>query len=522
MLNLTSDCHYFCIFAVMKILTGAQIHELDKYTIEHEPVKSIDLMERAAKAITRAIIDTWSKNVPVVVFAGPGNNGGDALAVARLLADRGYSVSVYLFNINESLSEDCNVNRQRLIEEKTVKSFIEVTNEFDPPVLEVGTLVVDGLFGSGLNKPLSGGFASLVKYINQSAATVVSIDVPSGLMTEDNTYNVRANIIKADVTLTLQQKKLSFFFAENQEYIGRLQILDIQLSKKGMEEIRSRYGVIEESYLRSRLLARNDYAHKGDMGNAMIIAGKYGMAGAAVLATKACLRSGVGKVAVCTPRRNNTIMQISVPEAVMCLDDDEMIFSEAIDTSGYDALGIGPGLGQNETSAIALITQIRRTQVPIVIDADGLNILASHRAWLQQLPKGLVLTPHPKEFERLAGNHFSDSYECISNACDMAEHLHAYIILKGHYSALCMPDGKVWFNPTGNAGMATAGSGDVLTGIITGLLARGYNQADACMIGMYLHGLAGDLAAEKLCMECMVAGDIIRFLPQAFRRLGCK
>ena len=256
------------------------------------------------------------------------------------------------------------------------------------------------------------------------------------------------------------------------------------------------------------------------MGNALIIAGSYGMAGAAVLATKACLRSGVGKITVCTPRRNNDIMQISVPEAVMCLDDDEQCFSEAVETTDFDALGIGPGLGQNESTAIAMITQIRRTQVPIVVDADGLNILSTHRAWLQQLPKGIILTPHPKEFERLTGNHFTDSYELLDNARDMAEHLQAYIILKGHYSALCMPDGRILFNQTGNAGMATAGSGDVLTGIITGLLARGYKQADACMLGMYLHGLAGDLVADEVGQECMVAGDIIKYLPRAFRSLG--
>ena len=505
----------------MKIFTGAQIRELDKYTIEHEPVNSIDLMERAAKAITRSITETWSKDVPVVVFAGPGNNGGDALAVARMLAEQDYAVSTYLFNINGALSDDCAKNKDRITECKTMKAFIEVTNEFDPPKLEKGTLVVDGLFGSGLNKPLSGGFASLVKYINQSQATVVSIDIPSGLMTEDNTYNVKSNIIRADVTLTLQQKKLSFLFAESQKYIGRLEILDIGLSQEGMKNIPSRYNVVEESSLRRLIRKRSDFAHKGDMGNALLIAGSYGMAGAAILAAKSCLRSGAGKVTVCTPRRNNDIMQISVPEAVMRIDDDDSYFSEAIETKEFSAVGIGPGLGQQEISAVALITQIRRTQVPMVIDADGLNMLASHRAWLQQLPKGIIMTPHPKEFDRLAGNNFSDSYERLSNARDMAEHLQAYIILKGHNSALCLPDGNVIFNSSGNAGMATAGSGDVLTGIITGLLARGYNQTDACLLGTYLHGLAGDLAAKKVGVESLVAGDIIRYLPQAFKALGC-
>ena len=324
----------------MKIFTSAQIRELDKYTMEHEPVSSIDLMERAARAIVRAITEMWPADMPVVVFAGPGNNGGDALAVARMLAEQRYQVDAFLFNINGKLSEDCNVNKQRAIGCKAIKGFTEVVDEFDPPVLEKGMLVIDGLFGSGLNKPLAGGFASLVKYINQSPATVVSIDVPSGLMTEDNTYNVRANIVRADVTLTLQNKKLSFLFAENQKIIGRLKILDIRLSKEGMSAILSPFSILEENDLRLRLLRRSEFAHKGDMGNALIVAGCYGMAGAAVLATKACLRSGAGKVTVCTPRRNNDILQISVPEAVMCIDKEETYFSEAIDASSFDAVGI--------------------------------------------------------------------------------------------------------------------------------------------------------------------------------------
>lgn len=503
----------------MKIFTGAQIRELDKYTIENEPIKSIDLMEMAARAVTRAITEMWDSEQPVVVFAGPGNNGGDALAVARMLSELQYQVDVYLFNITGKLSDDCAVNKQRLSTCRSIKSFTEVIDEFDPPTLEADMLVVDGLFGSGLNKPLTGGFASLVKYVNQSPSTVVSIDLPSGLMTEDNTYNVRANIIQADVTLTLQQKKLSFLFPESRRFIGKLKVLDIRLSQEGMSKTLSQYSILDADMLRPHLLYRDEFAHKGNMGNALIVAGSYGMAGAAVLSAKACLRSGVGKVYVRTPRKNCSILQMTVPEAVMCLDKDETCFTEAVDVTDYDALGIGPGLGQNETTAIAFITQIRRMQVPVVVDADGINILASHRAWLQQLPKEIIMTPHPKEFERLAGNHFSDSYERLSNARDMAERLQAYILLKGHNSALCLPDGNIVFNSTGNAGMATAGSGDVLTGIITGLLARGYKHADACMLGMYVHGLAGDLAAAETGMESLVASDIIRFLPAAFKSL---
>ena len=467
----------------MKIFTGAQIHELDTYTIEHEPIRSIDLMERAAKAVTRVITERWDTRTPVVVFAGPGNNGGDALAVARMLGEQGYQVSAYLFNIHNKLSDECGINKKRLGDGRRVKDFIEVT---------------------------------LVKYINQSQCQVVSIDIPSGLMTEDNTYNIRANIIKADLTLTFGQKKLSMLLADNQHFLGELRVLDIRLSQEYIARTDAQFVLQEETDIRSRLRKRSEFAHKGQMGHALIIAGSYGMAGAAVLATKACLRSGAGKVTVRTPKRNYSIMQISVPEAVLQMDHEDSYFSEPVDTQAFDAVGMGPGIGIQEHTAIALIAQIRRSQCPILIDADALNILANHRAWMQQLPKGIIMTPHPAEFDRLSGSVSNGCYDRLSKARDMAERLGAYIILKGHYSALCLPDGHVIINPTGNAGMATAGCGDVLAGIITGLLARGYNQADACMVGMYLHGLAGDLAARDLGQESLVAGDLVKYLPKAF------
>lgn len=502
----------------MKIFTSAQIKELDKFTIENEPISSLSLMERAAQTMTRSITELWGTATPIVVFAGPGNNGGDALAIARLLADRGYQVTVYLFNISGHLSPDCAANKRQLEENKHIEQFFEVTQEFDPPVLDEQTLVIDGLFGSGLNKPLAGGFASLVKYINASPSKIVSIDTPSGLMAEDNTYNIKANIIRAYLTLTLQQPKLSFLFAENQQFIGQLRILDIRLSQEGIQKMDASYTIIEENDIRNSLLPRSPYAHKGQMGNALLIAGSYCMAGAAVLAAKACLRSGVGKLTVSSPKRNIPVLQQAVPEAVIKTGTEETIFAESIDTEEYNALGIGPGLGQSEQTAIALIAQLRRTQCPMIADADAINILANHRAWIQQLPKGIILTPHPKEFDRLEG-HSADSYERLTKACNLAERLQGIVILKGHYTAICMADGHVMFNPTGNAGMATAGSGDVLTGIITGLLARGYQPKEACMVGVYLHGLAGDLAATELGEESLLASDIIQYLPRAFKRL---
>lgn len=502
----------------MKIFTASQIHDLDKYTIEHEPIEPVDLMERAAAVMVAEIQRLFDTTMPVVVFAGHGNNGGDALAIARMLADNGYNVTAYLFNISGHLSNECAANKQRLKDCKKLKSFIEITQEFDPPKLTANTLVIDGLFGSGLNKTLAGGFASLVRYINASKPIVVSVDIPSGLMAENNTYNVRANIVKADITLTLQQKKLAFFFAENQQFLGKVHTLDIGISEEGIQQTDCVYNIIEESDICDKLIVRDDFAHKGKMGNALIVAGSGGMCGAAILATKACFRSGVGKVTVRTPRKNVPLLQVSIPEAIVSQDVNENYFTEAVDTENFDAMGIGPGLGQKDDTAIALITQLRRALCPIVVDADAINILGTRKAWMQQLPKGIIMTPHPKEFDRMQGNS-TDSYERLQKARNLAQHLQGYIILKGHYSALCTPEGNVLLCPTGNAGMATAGSGDVLTGIITALLARGYKQADAAMIGMYMHGLAGDIAAERKGMESLMASDIIECLPEAFKRM---
>lgn len=476
-------------------------------------------MERAAIQLTDSIVAEWDKDMKVVVFAGPGNNGGDALAVARMLAIRGYNVSTWLFNTSGRLSDDCKKNRDRLKDVKQVASFVMVTEEFDPPALDAQTLVVDGLFGSGLNKPLTGGFASLVKYVNTSPAKVVSIDIPSGLMTESNEYNVKSNIMKADVTLTLQQPKLSFLFPENQQFIGHVEVLDIGISQEGIDKTDAQFYILEKSDITPCLKRRDPFAHKGSMGHALLVAGSRGMAGAAMLAAKACLRTGVGKVTVHTPACNTLPLQIGVPEVVLDVDSDTNVVSEAVDTDCFKAMGIGPGLGTNENTAIAVIGQMRRAQCPIVVDADALNILAAHKAWLQQIPVGAILTPHIGEFDRLEGVS-TDSYERLSKAMLLAERQHAYIVLKGHYTAIITPGGRVLFSPTGNPGMATAGSGDVLTGIITALLARGYTQGEACAIGTYLHGLAGDIAARSLGEESLIASDIINSLPMAFKELS--
>ena len=499
----------------MKIFPSSSIKKLDAYTIEHEPIASIDLMERAATALTKAIMNRWSRETPVTVFAGPGNNGGDALAVARMLSEKGYKTEVYLFNPKGELSPDCQTNKE-LVEMAEEVTFHEISTQFVPPTLTPDHLVIDGLFGSGLNKPLSGGFAAVVKYINSSPAMVVAIDIPSGLMGEENTFNVKNNIIRADVTFSLQLPKLAFLFAENTEYVGEWDLLNIGLSEEGIEETETNYEMLELEDIRSLIKLRQQFAHKGNFGHALLIAGSKGMAGASVLAARACLRSGVGLLTVHAPICNNDILQTSVPEAMVETDANETCFAIPTDTDDYQAVGIGPGLGRSEETEAALLEQLEHCQTPVVVDADALNILANHRHTLTHLPKGSILTPHPKELERLTGK-CQDSYERLTKACELAHAANVHIILKGAYSAIITPAGKCYFNPTGNPGMATGGSGDVLTGVILALLAQGYLAEDAAKIGTYIHGLAGDFAQKKQGMIGLIASDIITCLPTAWR-----
>ncbi len=503
----------------MQIYTSSQIRSWDTYTIEHEPILSIDLMERAAMAMTKEITARYGRDRSVVVFAGPGNNGGDALSVARQLAEAGYAVDVFLFNISNVLSDDCAANRERLIACGAVRSFTEVVSNFVPPTLTAEMVVIDGLFGSGTSRALSGGFAALVRLVNASPSTVVSIDLPSGLMSEDNTSNNKSHIIRADLTLTLGMKKLVMYLADCEQYVGEVVVLDIGLSQEYVERTRSIYTVVEEDYVRCLLRRRSPFAHKGNMGHCLLIAGAKGMCGAAILASRASLRSGAGKVTVLTPRCNTVILQMSVPEAIVKQDNNDDYFCEAIAVDGFNAIGIGSGIGTDESTAMALLSQLQRVTTPVVLDADAINLLASHRPWISQLPKHLILTPHAKEFDRLAGGVVNGSYDRLSQALAMAQRLSAYIVLKGHYTAVCCPDGDVFFNPTGNAGMATAGAGDVLTGIITALVGRGYSPRDACLVGVYVHGLAGDLAAAALGEESVIASDLIAYLPAAFKQL---
>ena len=501
----------------MKILTSSQLKELDKYTIAHEPIASIDLMERAAIALTNAIIRRWDKAFKMVVFAGPGNNGGDALAVARMLSQRGYHVEVFLFNTKGKLSEECQTNLERLKMCGSVY-FTEISTQFDPPELTESHVVIDGLFGSGLNKPLSGGFAAVVKYINASKAQVAAIDIPSGLMGEDNTYNIRQNIVHADVTLSIQLPKLSFLFPENEDVVGEWELLDIGLKQSYIDATASPFSILGEEVIRPIIKPRKRFAHKGSFGHGLLIAGSYGMAGASILSAKACLRSGIGLLTVHTPIHNHDILQISVPEAIVQTDIHERYFAQPTDLSRYKAIAIGPGLGQEEDTALAMMEQIQGSNLPIILDADAINILSTHRNWLSRLPKRCILTPHLGELERLIGKCM-DTYERLTKVKELAAYLQSYIIVKGAWTTIVTPEGEYFFNPTGNPGMATGGSGDVLTGILLALVAQGYSREEACKLGVYIHGLAGDIAAEDMTETGMISSDIINALPNAWKKI---
>lgn len=502
-----------------KIFTGAQIAELDRYTMRSESIEHIDLVERAARAFVYEFNRHYMpRRNDVFVFAGRGNNGADALAIARLLLEDSYSVQVILFNTSGSLSPSCEANRQRLLD--TPGSHLqEVRDEFTPPVMRHDSVVIDGLFGTGLNRELEGGYAMLIEFINRSEREVVSVDIPSGLYSEENDLGRRLPpIIKATRTFSFEQPKLSFFMAENSRYLGQWQILSIGLSERGKEEIESDYFQTTDFDMARSILARDRFAHKGDFGHALLVSGSRGHMGAACLAAKGALRSGAGLLTVHVPACGEVIMQTALPEAMTESDMESDLISGVPQPDKFDAVGAGPGIGVGAIQEKMLRQLILSMKKPMVLDADALNIIAEHRDLLDLLPSGSILTPHARELERLT-TYCDNDYQRLCQARALSANHQVYVVLKGAYTATCMPSGKVVFNSSGNAGMATAGSGDVLTGIITGLLAQGYAPATAAVLGVYLHGLAGDLYAGRYSQQSLLAGDIAEYLGEAYKQL---
>lgn len=502
---------------MIKIFATDKVKELDQYTIQHEPISSIDLVERAATTFVHEFCRRYSKQVRIVIFAGQGNNGADALAIARLLNEESYRVETYLFNPTEHLSVECEQNKQRLLDMERIE-FTEVVRDFEPPTLTDRDVVIDGLFGSGLNRPLTGGFAAMVNYINQSEAEVVAIDIPSGLFGEDNRKNDSEAIIKASLTLTFGFPKLAFLFPENEQYVGEWKILDIGIHPDAIYETASPYSLVTEEDISYSLKSRKRFAHKGTFGHALLIAGSKGKMGAALLSAKACLRSGAGLLTVHIPTRGESIFQTAFPEAMLSLDANPDYFSTVPEIGSYFAVGMGPGLGQHLESAAAIERILQSSTKPVVIDADAINIMASNKDLFNKIPPRSILTPHPKEFDRIAGES-TNSYDRLMKAQSFAAEHKICIVLKGAYTAICSPAGNIYFNSCGNPGMATAGSGDVLTGIILGLLAQDYSPETAAVVGVFLHGTAGDLAAAFRSEESMIASDITDMLGKAFKQI---
>jgi hydroxyethylthiazole kinase-like uncharacterized protein yjeF len=500
----------------MKIFPTSVIAEIDKYTIEHEPISHIDLMERASVAVFRFIVEKTNFTGKVMVFCGPGNNGGDGLAVARLLSGipERFFVKVFVFNFGKEFSVAAKINLDRLHEMDNVAVELPELIESLPRITS-NTLVIDALFGSGLKRPLSGFAAKVVEHINLSKSAVISIDIPSGLMGEDNRQNVPEHIVHANKTLTFQFPKISFLLPENNTYLGDWKVLDIGLHSKALEIIPSGFNYIDKNEIAGRVQTREKFSHKGNFGHALLISGSYGKMGAAVLASKACLRSGAGLVTVHAPRGTYEIIQTVVPEVMCSIDYSDCMITKVDNLKNYSAIGIGPAIGLNVNTQKGFNKLLNEISVPLVVDADAINILGLNPDWLKKLPEGTILTPHPKEFSRIAGES-ETGYDRIEKAKQIAEDLKIFIVVKGAHTAIVCSDGDVWFNSTGNAGMATAGSGDVLTGIILGLLAQGYASKDAALIGVYVHGLAGDFAKNDAGEISLIASDIICNLGKAF------
>lgn len=500
---------YFLI--MIPIYKASQMKAIDAFTIKNQPVSSIDLMERAVTAFTAAFSAKF-KHDKVIVVAGPGNNGGDALGIARHLLRDGYRVSAFLFQCGHRLSVDCETNKNRLQQQYPGVLTI-VDGSLTLPDLTNYDVLIDGLFGSGLNRPLSGDYAFLVKQINTFPGRVVSVDIPSGLMAEDNTGNTPDFIVKADLTFTFQFPKLAFSFAENEPYVGKWTMLNIGLMQP--DDVTSNVFYVTGHDVSTNMRQRSSFAHKGTEGHALLKAGKTGMAGAALLAAKACLRAGVGKLTVATQEQNRVILQLGVPEAILSLNSNEIHNNAPL---SYQSVGVGPGIGTNPNAAEELEWLLRNVQKPMVIDADALNIMAEKRNLMNLIPPLSILTPHKLELRRLLGKSKND-YDELMMTRDFAKEHNLFVIIKGAFSKIVCPNGHVYINSTGNPGMATAGSGDVLTGILTALLAQGYPPEKAAFMGVYIHGLAGDFAAKEVGVVSLIASDIVSHIPSAFKSL---
>jgi ADP-dependent NAD(P)H-hydrate dehydratase / NAD(P)H-hydrate epimerase len=498
----------------MKIFSAAQIKNWDAFTVTHEPIASIDLMERAgAKCVDWLLQQNYAQK-HFYIFCGKGNNGGDGLVIARMLIEKKYTVTVYILEFGNIGTSDFQTNLARLHGCSTDIHFIQSADFF--PSLKNDAIIIDALFGTGLNKPLQGISAALVNHINQSAAAIIAIDLPGGLSADASSKG--NTLVKAAHTLSFQNYKLAFLLPENEGYCGNIHILNIGLHKNFEAEEDTTFEILDAALIKAIYKPRKKFTHKGNYGHAVLLCGSYGMMGAAVLSAKACLRSGAGKLTCYIPKCGYPILQTTVPEAMCVVAGEDFILS-APQIEKFNAAGIGPGIGLQNTHASLLKEIFTKYKQPMLIDADALNCIAENKELLSLIPPLSIITPHPKEFERLFGKTEND-FERLQLALQKSKEHYIYIILKGHHTFIGTPNGTSFFNSTGNAGMAKGGSGDVLSGIITGLLAQGYTPLQSCVMGVYLHGLAGDIAAAKFSQEAMVATDIVECLGEAFKVLS--
>ncbi len=492
----------------MKIFSAAQVRQWDAYTIANEPICSVDLMERAAAACVNWI-DNHSKEAGYYyIFCGTGNNGGDGLAIARMLQLAGKSVKIFIAE-GQKRSADFSYNLDRLELPATSLQHINDTNY---PEIPRDAIVIDALFGSGLSRPLEGVVAGLVNYLNHSCKKIIAIDIPSGLFA-DGTVGENV-IIEATHTLSFQVPKLAFFLSENNKYTGIVHLLDIGLHPDFYHNTPTLFNTIDPYMISSIYKPRNEFSHKYNFGHVLLYAGSKNMMGAAILCAKSCLRSGAGLVTVFTADGTQPVIQTAVPEAITSLENNFETLSKK-----KSAIGIGPGLSVDDSNKKLLQHIILNYPGSLVIDATALQLLSTDTTIIKKrISNPAILTPHTGEFEKLFGNSAND-FERMNMALQQSKELGCYIVLKGHHTLVACPDGNAFFNTTGNAGMATAGSGDTLTGILTGLLAQGYNQKNTCLLGVYLHGMAGDIAAEKMTQEAMLAGDIIDCVGEAYKKI---
>lgn len=501
----------------MQIFETDKIKAWDEYTITKEPISSVDLMERAAKACFEWLIKHNYKSRSFSIYCSKGNNGGDGLALARMLSITGHVVSVYILEFGYMGTNDFQANLARLHE--TQVNIFYIPAEENIKKVNDSDVVIDAILGSGLNRALDGLTAAVVKHLNESENEIISIDIPTGLFADKSSEgNV---VIRASHTLSFQCYKLAFLMQENQQYLGHLHILDIALHEGYLQNATSAYTLVDASLAHDLLRPRKKFSHKGDYGHGALVTGSTGVMGASALCARAFMRSGAGKLTCHIPASGNTILQIAVPEAMCKIEkgDDYIKSLSALDK--YDAVGVGPGIGLHDSHPSLLGSLFKEFKKPVVVDADALNALSKSISLLNNIPPLSILTPHTREFERLFGTHETD-FTRVETSLQKAKEFNIIIVLKGPHTFIATPGGMGYFNSSGNPGMATGGSGDVLTGIITGLLCQGYPPEQAAILGVYIHGLSGDIAADKLSQQALIASDIIDYLGEAFARLKVK